>query len=306
MQAVVHHGGAAFRVAHFQFMTTRSDMKLSSSLRSATVALFVAAGALLPSVANAQSAPSGSPGERWMFTASLYGWVPEIDGTVNFPGDRGSTNIHASMSDVLNHLKMTFQGTFDAHNGRWGMFTDIFYSDVGGVKSRERDFSIGNIGIPATATADLDLSIKATIWTLAGEYRVVSDPAWTVDVLAGARMLQMKPTLGYSITGELGPITLPGGRSGSKQASATDWDGIVGVKGRYVFGDDRKWFAPFFADIGTGESDLTWQLAGGVGYRFSWGEVFGMWRYMDYNFKSGTGLADTSFNGPMLGVAFQW
>ena len=241
-----------------------------------------------------------------MLTASIYGWVPAIDGTVNFPGDNGSTGIHASMRELLSNLKMTFQGTLDVHNGRWGMFTDIFYADVRGVKSHERNFYVGNVGIPATATADLQLDIKTTIWTLAGEYRVVSDPAWTVDVLGGARMLQMKPTLGYSINGELGGIAIPGGPSGSKQVSETVWDGIVGVKGRYVFGDDRKWFAPFYADIGTGESDLTWQLAGGAGYRFSWGEAFGMWRYLDYNFKSGKALADTSFNGPMFGVAFRW
>ena len=281
-------------------------MKFSNTLRGATAALCVATGALLPTLAHAQAAPSGGLAEKWIFTATIYGWVPAIDGTAIFPGDRGSTNIHASMNELLSHLRMTFQGTLDAHNGRWGMFTDIFYADVGGVKSHERDFSIGDVGIPATATADLNLDIKATIWTLAGEYRIVSDSAWTVDVLAGARMLQLKPTLGYSITGDIGPIVLPGGRSGSKQASATDWDGIVGLKGRYLFGDDRKWFAPFYADVGTGQSDLTWQLAGGIGYNFDWGSAFAMWRSLDYNFKSGEPLADTTFNGPLLGVAFRW
>ena len=281
-------------------------MKVSRSIRGATAALFFATASLLSAPASAQSPQAGGMGEKWLLTATLYGWVTAIDSTVVFPGDRGSSNVHVSINDVLNHLKMTFQGALDVHNGRWGMFTDIFYADLGGIKSKSRDFSIGNIGIPATATADLNLDIKTTIWTIAGEYRVLSDSAWTVDVLAGARMFKMEPTLGYSITGELGPIVLPGGRSGSKQTSVTDWDGIVGVKGRYVFGDERKWFAPFYADIGTGQSDLTWQLAGGIGYRFSWGDAFGMWRYMDYNFKSGKSVADASMNGPMLGVAFQW
>jgi hypothetical protein len=281
-------------------------MMYSHSLRGAMAALCFAAGALLPAVANAQSAPSGGLAEKWMFTATIYGWVPKIDGTVNFPEDRGSTGIHASMSDVLNHLRMTFQGTLDAHNGRWGMFTDIVYVDVAGVKSRERDFSIGNVGIPATATADLDLTIKALVWTLAGEYRIASDAAWTVDAMGGARMLQMKPRLGYSITGDIGPIVLPGGRSGSKQVDETVWDGIVGVKGRYAFGDDRKWFAPFYLDVGTGQTQLTWQISGGIGYNFDWGSAFAMWRYLDYNFQSGKALTDITMNGPMLGVAFRW
>jgi hypothetical protein len=281
-------------------------MKVCKSISGATAVLCFAAASLLPAPAAAQSGQSGPEGAKWMFTASIYGWIPAIDGTVRFPGDRGSTGIHASMGDLLSHLKMTFQGTLDAHNGQWGMFTDIFYAHIGGIKSLDRDFSIGNVGIPATASADLNLDIKTTLWTVAGEYRVASDPTWTIDLLGGARMLQMRPTLGYSISGELGPIVLPGGRSGSKQVNANVWDGIVGVKGRYLFGDDRKWFAPFYADIGTGQSDLTWQIAGGVGYAFSWGQVFGVWRYLDYNFKSSEALEDTTFNGPMLGVAFQW
>ena len=281
-------------------------MTFSHTLRGTAVALCVAAGTLLPTVVHAQAAPSGGLAEKWMFTATIYGWVPKIDGTVNFPGDRGSTDIHASMSDILNHLRMTFQGALDAHNGRWGMFTDVVYVDVGGIKTHSHDFSIGNVGIPVTATADLNLDIKALVWTLAGEYRIASDAAWTVDALAGARMLQMKPTLGYSITGDIGPIVLPGGRSGSKQVDESLWDGIVGFKGRYAFGDDRKWFAPFYFDIGTGQSQLTWQVSGGVGYNFDWGSAFATWRYLDYNFKSGEPLADTTFNGPMLGVAFRW
>lgn len=59
---------------------------------------------------------------------------------MNFPGDRGSTDISVSKSDVLDSLKMTFQGSFDAHNGRWGIFNDLFYADLGGSKSRRRDF----------------------------------------------------------------------------------------------------------------------------------------------------------------------
>jgi hypothetical protein len=280
-------------------------MKLSGSLSGAVAILCFATGALLPTRATAQSAQPGWESGKWQFTATLYGWVPTIDGTVNFPDDKGSTGIHVSKSDVLNHLKMTFQGSLDAHNGRWGIYNDVVYVDLGGVKSRTRDFSIGNIGIPATTNTDLSLDVKALVWTVAGEYRVASDPAWTVDVLAGARMLQMKPTLGYTITGDLGPIVIPG-REGSKQVNESVWDGIVGVKGRYTFGDDRRWYAPFYLDVGTGQTQLTWQIAGGIGYSYNWGSVFAMWRYLDYNFQSGKKLDNVNMNGPMLGVAFQW
>ena len=280
-------------------------MKTSGSVACTTTVLCFAIGMLLPAVAAGQAAQPSAETGAWQFTATIYGWVPTIDGKANFPDDKGSTDFHASKSDVLNHLKMTFQGSFDAHNGRWGIFNDIVYVDLGGVKSHSRDFSIGNIGIPATASADLSLDLKAAVWTVAGEYRVASDSAWTVDLLGGARMLRIKPTLGYSITGDLGPVVLPG-REGSKEVDARAWDAIVGVKSRYAFGDDGKWFMPFYLDVGTGQTQFTWQISGGIGYSYDWGSVFATWRYLDYKFKSGSKLENLNFNGPIAGVAFHW
>ena len=200
---------------------------------------------------------------------------------------------------------MTFMGAVDVHNGRWGMFTDALYLDVGGVKSQTNDFSIGNTRIPAGTTADLTVDLKSWVWTLAGEYRVVSDPAWSVDLLAGARMLYLKPTLGWSLDGDLGPVFTPG-RSGSESVSETLWDGIVGVKGRYAFGEDRAWFVPFYLDVGTGQTKFTWQATAGVGYAYRWGDVLAVWRYLDWNAKSGTSLSDLNMSGPMLGVVLHW
>jgi hypothetical protein len=272
---------------------------------SVTTVLCFALGALLPTAAAGQSAqPDADPG-KWQFTATLYGWVPTIDGKVNFPNDKGSTDIHVNGANVISHLKMTFQGSLDANNGRWGIFNDIVYVDVGGVKSQSHDLSIGDVGIPATATADLSLDLKSLIWTVAGEYRVASDPTWTVDLLGGARLLRMKPTLGYTISGDLGPVVIPG-RNGVKQVNEGVWDGIIGVKGRYTFGDDRKWFVPFYLDAGTGQSQLTWQISGGFGYSYSWGSAFATWRYLDYKFPSGKALDNISMSGPMLAVALRW
>ena len=280
-------------------------MKIASFLSRAITVLCFTGGALVPAPALAQSAPSDWDSGKWQFTGTIYGWVPAINGKVNYAGDTRSSDLHLSMHDVLSNLKMTFQGALDVHNGRWGIYNDLVYVDLGGVKSRTRDFSIGNIGIPATATADLNVDFKATVWTVAAEYRVASDPAWTVDLLAGARLLDVKPTLGYSINGDLGPIALPG-RSGSKQVSESLWDGVVGVKGRYTFVDERKWFVPFYLDVGTGQTKLTWQGAAGVGYVFNWGEVVALYRYLDYENKSGKQIENLNMGGPMVGVTFRW
>ena len=281
-------------------------MKISRPFASAMVALGFAAGALLPATSAAQSASPAYESEKWMFTATIYGYLPDIGGKLNFPVDAGGSSINVDASTLIDHLKMTFMGALDVHNGKWGAFTDVLYLDVGGSKSQTHDFSIGRQGIPASTTADLNLDLKGFVWTIAGEYRVASDPkAWTVDVLAGARMLGVKPTLGWSIQGDLGPIP-ESGRSGSKQIKENLWDGIVGVKGRFALSDDRRWNLPFYLDVGTGQTQLTWQAAAGVSYSYKWGDVIGMWRYLAWNDSSGSPIESLNFNGPMIGVTFRW
>jgi hypothetical protein len=183
---------------------------------------------------------------------------------------------------------MTFMGAFEAHNGSWGAITDVLYVDLGNTKSNTRDFTIGNIGLPAGATAKVGLDLKSWVWTTAGEYRVAAEPAYTLDVLAGVRYLDIDSQLDWSITGNLGEIPAPG-RSGSSK----------------VGGEDRKWSLPVYLDVGTGDSDLTWQGAIGVRYAFQWGDVGAMWRYLDYQFKDSQ-LEELSMNGPLLGATFRW
>jgi hypothetical protein len=261
--------------------------------------------ALLPSLATAQSAPApGEPGP-WRFRASLYGYFPSVDGTSSTPADSGGTRIDVSAKKILDSIETMFMGSFDAHNGRWGVFTDFIYLSLGGSKQGSRDFTIGNAAPPASATANLDLELRGLSWTLAGEYRLPSRPRFNLDVLAGARLLDLRKTLSWDIAGELGPIQ-PEGRSGSSEAKIELWDGIVGLKGRATLGEMGRWSLPFYLDIGTGESDLTWQVAGGITYAFNWGELTAMWRHLAYEMKAGSGLESLSFNGPMIGATFRW
>jgi hypothetical protein len=256
------------------------------------------AGLLAPGVGAAQT----SPGE-WRISASIYAYLPSIGGQTAFPIDSGSS-LDVSADQIVDSLNFTFMGTLGAHNGRWGMFTDVLYLDIGGDKQGTRDFSVGNRQIPASTTADLDWDLKGLIWTLAGEYRVASQPGYTVDLLVGARMFDMKQDLGWTFTGDIGSLP-PRARSGSARVEETLWDGIVGVKGRINFGDSGKWSAPFYLDVGTGDSDSTWQVLAGVSYAFGWGELTGVWRYLAYELKN-SAVTDINFNGPMIGATWRW
>jgi hypothetical protein len=262
-------------------------------------AALVAAATL--SGANAQTSPRP---DDWQYRFILYGYFPSIGGSTTFPAGTGSS-VNVDADTILEHLKFTFMGTFEVRKGHWGGFTDLLYMDLGGSKSETRDVTIDGVQLPAGVTAGLQLDLKGTVWTLAGTYRMIASPESTVDVFGGARLINLREKLGWEFSANVGPIDGPG-REGSSEQKLENWDGIVGVKGRLAFGPGREWFVPYYADVGTGESDLTWQAIGGIGYAFNWGEILAVWRYLDYDFKSGKKIESINFNGPAVGVAFRW
>ena len=271
-------------------------MRTLIPLARALGTLLRAAAALAPVPASAQTAPASLESDGWQFTAFLYGYFPQLKGTVDVGGS--STDIDVPFHTLLDHLKMGFMGAFEVSKGRWGMYTGVLYMDVSGGSSQVRNFSVNNVAVPVST--DLNLDLKAVVWTLAGQYRVVADPTWTVDLLAGARMLYLKSSIDYTI---VDPLRFA---QGNRETSGTTWDGIVGTKGRYAFGENHEWFVPFYLDVGTGQSQLTWQASAGIGYSFRWGDVVAAWRYLDWNGRSGKRVEDLSLNGPMLGVELHW
>jgi len=240
----------------------------------------------------------------WQFAATIYGWFPDIGGHTELPSGAGGT-IGVDISTILDHLKMTAQGSFELRNGRWGLFTDIVYLDVGESKTNTRNVTIGGVPIPATVTAAMDFDLKSTFWTLAARYGVTSSDAATFDLLFGARLAHMNQQLEWTFAGNFGPITPPP-LTGSSGESVDHWDAIAGGKGRIMLGEGGKWGLPYYFDIGTGDSDFTWQAQLGLTYSFGWGDLGAVWRYLDYDLNSDGPVKDLNFSGPAVGAAFRW
>jgi len=243
--------------------------------------------------------------ESWQFGVSIYGWFPDIAGQTSFTQTDGSDEFEIPIDNILDNLEFILMGTFDVRKGRWGILTDAIYMDVGNSKTGVREASIGGIQVPVDATADVNLDIKSWIWTLTGYYRAVDQTGLTLDVVAGARYLDVKQNVNWDVTGNVGPIPAPG-RTGSAKASLAIWDAVIGVRGRFAFGAQKAWFVPYYLDVGAGGSDLTWQGIAGIGYAFRWGEVVAAWRYLSYDLPSGEAIKDMSFSGPEIGVTFRW
>jgi hypothetical protein len=253
------------------------------------------------------AALSSQAQDAWQWNATIYGWFPSIGGSTAFPsgGGGGGSGVDVSAQQILDSLKFTFMGTLEGSNGRWGFLTDVVYVDLGASKAGTRDVTIGGVQLPAGVDANLYLDIKGWVWTLAGTYALASTPKSSSNLVFGTRLLDMRQTLGWQFNGNIGGLPLPGS-SGNSEAKLSNWDAIVGVKGRISLGDSGHWYVPYYADIGTGESKFTWQALAGLGYRFNWGSVVAAWRYLDYEFKSGNALQSMNFNGAAVGVNFHW
>ncbi len=171
--------------------------------------------------------------------------------------------------------------TLRTQKGKWGIESDFVYMHLGNALD---DNQLLN-----------EFSYKAWIITPAVTYQIVDSGALNLHLLAGARYLYMKPAITTS-----NDTTL--------DTSGNLWDGIVGVKGTYDL--NEKWFMPFHFDVGTGDTELTWQAFAGIGYKYESFDLIAGYRYLDWTFDdSSPGVNvfnDLTISGPMFGAKFRF
>lgn len=281
-----------------------SSIRMLERASRALAAGALAAACALPAPAVAQSAP-----EPWEYRAQIYLWFPSIDGETRFPPSSGGTvGATVNASDYLSALQFAFMGTFEARKGRWGVLTDVIYLSFEKDKSGTRDLTLtgpgGALEIPVGASADATLKLSGWQWGLAGTYTAIRKPGYELQVLGGFRYLKIDTSIDWNLSGNVGQLP-PAAVSGRLETNPGYWDAVVGVRGRANLGQSA-WFIPYYVDIGTGQSDLTWQAVAGLGYAFRWGEVTAAYRYLDYDFPSGDAMQSLSFGGPAVSVAFRW
>ncbi len=250
---------------------------------SKLVAWILGASLLGPSL-SAIAADAGSGGaNEWEFGAEAYLWAPWIDVETQTGAD-----VEISLDDILNNLDMLFMSALSVGKGKWSLVTDMIYFDI---ESNE------NEPLPLALTLD-DVNLEAWIVTPTVHYTFSETDNYRIDLLAGARYLWLEAELQLKTR----PPLPPGSRKASDSGSV--WDGIVGVSGQMDL--SGQWYLSGYADIGTGDSDLTWQVWASAGYRFKRLHAMAGYRYLDYKFDSDEAFADLTVNGPFVGVKFMF
>ena len=244
----------------------------------------------------AKNAPGAA--DTWQYELAIYGWLPDINADLKFgvPPADGGGSATVDASDIIDALNFVFMGAFQARYNKLSFATDIIYMDVSDSKSSTINLGPGP-GEPVSVSAKL--SLKTWLVTGVVGYDVVQTDRAGLALIGGFRYLNLDSDIGLSATD---PNATPPPAYLSE--SMDIWDGIVGVKGAYMLG--KNWYLPYYADIGAGDSQLTWQLYAGIGYMFHWGDIVLGYRYLDYDQDDDKFVQDLSFSGPLMGVKFKF
>jgi len=222
----------------------------------------------------------------WQNEVTIYGWLPSI----NMDTRWGDTGIDSSdmMSDIIDDLKMAFIGTYAVRKDKWSFVADVVYADLGDSVTGTHTFPGGET-VGATVTMDM----KSLIVSTGVGYNIVQTDNNVLDVVAGVRYMDLEVDLSSNHP-----------RHPGESASDDILDGIIGVRGSYSF--NENWYMPYEADIGAGDSELTYQLFAGVGYRYDWGDVKLGYRYLGYEMEDDKIIDNLDLSGAVLGVSFKF
>lgn len=258
--------------------------------------------------------PAAGP-SGWIFNVAPYLWFANINTSLsyNLPpalGGRLPAESSVGFGDILSHLNFATMVTADAQYGPFSLVTDFIYLNLSDTSANFKsvDFT-GQRSIPISRAVQFSTgtSLDNKIWTLAGGYTLLRGDWGNFDAIAGFRYLGVNATTDYSLglmlTGPRGNGATFGG-IGSVSGSPNIWNGIGGFRGRIHLGIVNGLFIPYYFDVGAGGSNLTWQIASGLGYQTGWAGVSLTYRNLSFQQASSAVVQHLNIRGPLLMVNF--
>jgi hypothetical protein len=250
--------------------------------------------ALLMSIAGAPRAADSANSDALQTSFTLYVWAPSMDGKLKY-GTGGDGDASVDGGDILNALQMAFMGALEVRKNRWSMLADVIYLDLA-------DDKVSRVGLPGGDAIEAKVDLELSGWQvgLYGGYNLYHTEIASLDLLAGARYLQLDGDTKLTISGPL-PPSLPSARLSS---SSSIWDAVIGFRGRVEL--NPNWFVPYHVDVGAGDSDLTWQVMAGIGYQAGWGDLMLIYRHLEWDEGNDQFLQGLSFSGPAIAFRYRF
>ncbi len=243
--------------------------------------------------ADAQQPIVEEPVSEWHFTIAPYLWAAGINGDVGLFG-REPVPMDMSFGDIFDDLRFGGMLVAEAHNGTWGLLGDLIYANTKSDSSIVR--TVG--GNPTSLDASVETS--SFTGTLMGEYRAYASDRVSFDLMAGVRVWSVDNDISAVIAASGVPVAEWSGSDG-----ATWVDPMVGVKARFDTG--TPWFFNAWGIIGTGSSDISWDVLAGAGYQ--WTDKFSTvagYRALGVDYNDDGFVYDIVQQGPYLGATFHF
>ncbi|HKJ17003.1 MAG TPA: hypothetical protein VJ984_06635 [Xanthomonadales bacterium] len=233
--------------------------------------------------------------DGWDHNLAVYLWGADIAGKTST-----GQGLDVDFSDILDHLEMAGMASYEGRSDKWSVLTDVIYLDL---SENDRVDLVPPVGGGINLTGvDANLDLEGLVVQAGVGYQLADDGEGTViDFVFGARYLDLSSdlTLNFDVSIPEQPPTV------RTDLGDSVIDALVGFKGRIRTGN--RWFMPWSANVGTGESDLTWGALVGIGYQAT--DTFNIvasYRYLRWEFDDDSKLADLDFSGPLLGAVWRF
>lgn len=224
--------------------------------------------AIAPATA-ADLSPAPDAGE-WRVVLAPYAWGVGLSGDVGIFG-KGPVDIDIPFSDILENLNFAAMGLGEVHNGTWGVFVDLNYTNLSADKSRSRTLEHDvseQFGVEARVNASVE--VKEFIGTFMGQWRAVDSDQMTLDLMVGARYWNIDNEIEAKASLTVGGSSNPTWSRAVSGSDGASWvDPMLGVKSR-IDTNSPIYFTGWgmIGGFGVG-SDLNWDVMGGVGYQWT-------------------------------------
>lgn len=222
--------------------------------------------------------------DRWAFEFTPYLWMAALGGETT-----GGDSISMPFDEILSELNIGVMGSFSAERNRFGFYSDLIYLDLSNTESTTANV----IGFPISVRAKS--KVRGLITTNSVGYQLINTPQNKAVAFGGMRYMWLDAEIDYTVGGIV---------NGVIDEQGHNFDAVAGLRGHVNLSD--RWQVSYYGDVGTGQSELTWQTFAGLGYRFKKFDALIGYRYLDYRFRDNDLVDDLNIHGPMIGTRFRF
>lgn len=262
---------------------------------SSITRILIACACLPFAMANASElSPIPVVGDGFRYELTPYLWFTGLSGVLDYK-NTPIADTHVGDNKILSNLAVGGMLDGEVHYGRFGLMGNGIYAKLSNASSKS--YLNNNVTVDSRSDAWMG------IYTTTGTYTAYVDKSVYLDVLAGARFLNLNTKI--QLDASVANTTYTGATT--LYSSVSVIDAIGGVKGRVRIADSL-FYVPFYVDAGGGSSTakFTTQETLGIGYTFEYADVSVVYNNLYYSMSNDKKSSYVNMGGPMVAATFRF